>query len=279
MSLSEIIQEKLRAEGVFAWISNAFWEVLVLGGMSALPTASYLINQGIPPTRLFSVSLWVVNVSMGALITFMAFCMVTSLYYANEYFRGSNRSSSKRSIKNLACDYLFGVMHVAFSAIALIGLAVIASSFNSDTWMALLLWLICVSGPVIIYLSSTRRNAAKRNRRTVSASERGHAVIVLCACSIVSTSGLAPLGGTLLRIVHLGGGATVSFIVEGKSSRNAALILETSDGWFVREDGECEKWSFIAFSNVTKLTWLGKKAQPVCAIESDFVSPAERDRI
>ncbi|TXH33132.1 MAG: hypothetical protein E6Q98_23020 [Rhodospirillaceae bacterium] len=268
----EEIKETLRAQGVLAWVSNAFWEILAIFCISALPAASYLLGQGVPPTRLFSSTLWLVNVSIGVALSLTTSSIVSLIFLAIKLFGTAEKGSLKALSWDRLVDRFMGMAHAGYAMLILFALVLFGSSFDWGARFALLGWLACAFGVFAVFLFGTSKRNSESDAERLPIAERSRAVFLLFAMAVSWAHYLGPVGGILLRTVYLGGGSAVVFVTDGDIPRNAALILEASDGWFIREGGQCDKLVFIASGNMKQQTWLNKKAQPVCKLESNFVA-------
>jgi len=263
--LTEEITEKLRQQGVFIWLANAIWEIVAIFYIAALPTASYVMSQGIPLTRLFSTNLWIASIAMGIIVTLTVVSMMSLILEALALFRGVENGRLKRSKGTLAFDGAIGLIHALLAILVLTALVVFASSFGWGTRIELIVWLACALAVVYFHFKET---AGER----LPTGFRFRLDFLLCAMATISSSYLAPVGSGLLNTIHLGGGLPISFVVEGGPVRTGALILEVSNGWFIREDSNCPQLTFIPSDVLQQQTWFGRSVPPGCQLESNYIS-------
>lgn len=272
MDLIEEIKEKLRQQGIFAWIANAIWEILAIFFIAALPTASYVLGQGIPPTRLFSTSLWAVNVTMGLIVAMTVGAVASLLLEAIKLFRGSDHGTSKRSKGKVAFDGFAAVFHVVYCGILMVAFAVFVSTFTWPTRLVLALWIASALAVFILHFVRVVGGEEQSVKEPLPIAFRAHLCFLICGIAMTAASlHLGPVGSSLLGTTHLGGGLPVQFITDASTIRTGSLILEASDGWFVREQSKCDQLIFISADKFSEQVWLNKDTQPVCQTESSYV--------
>jgi hypothetical protein len=264
------LREKVHEWGLPSWTKFAFLDLCALAYLALLPTLVYARDQGIPAYHLFSLAVLVAP----AFVALSILLAGPYLAWLTWFIWMTWKSPTSSTIGRHAAALFFLALLLFVGSMFVALFYGIVAPFDYLSYFAFGFLIIAVL-VVVGACALDRIHEADEETNAARAQKRLWLLVMVCVMATSVSKDLAPVGAVLLRIQAVGGGFPVEWITNDGQSRPAALVLETGDGWFVRQPGRCSELAFVPNDQMPMRKWIAGRRDYLCHWESSYLDSGD----